>query len=41
VATFAYFIALGYVVLSGTSYFTGDSATASIVNFLEGVLELI
>ena len=41
VATFAYFLALGYVVLSGQTYFTGENYKASIINFLEGVLDLI
>ena len=33
VATFAYFIALGYVVMSGQSYFTGADTMDSVINF--------
>ena len=40
-ATFSYFLALGYVVLSTSQYFSGESTRSSIVNFFEGVLELI
>lgn len=41
IATFTYFIALGYVVLSGSQYFHGESFVTTFVNFLEGVLDLI
>jgi len=40
-ATFSYFIALGYVVLSGQSYFTGADTMDSVFNFFEGVLDLV
>ncbi len=41
IATFSYFLALGYVVLSGSKYFQDKNMTSTIYNFLEGVLELI
>lgn len=41
VATFSYFLAIGYVVVNASSYFSGENAKDSLFNFLEGVLELI
>lgn len=43
VATLSYFIALGYVVLSGSKHFMQGSSDArsSLIVFLEGVLELL
>jgi hypothetical protein len=41
VATFSYFLAIGYVVINASSYFSGEDVKDSIFNFLEGVLELI
>ena len=38
---FSYFFALLLVVYSGSKYFQGESSRSTIINFLEGVLDLV